>query len=176
MPIIILLEELTEAYTKDLSDCVDGLLPPASEETIREVEGRLGQRIPNELRELWRVYGGQKGIGPGITGLFGQHRLHSPHETLERHQMNLDNCLQDPLPEFPPHPGTWGYWIPDLIPFASWDAYDLCIHSHYGDVWEFNPYTGLTKYQPSIAAVLNELIHSVKSGRKPVLPYRSLIL
>jgi hypothetical protein len=165
-----LLTELATAYAANPSlDCGDGLLPPASEEAIQQAEVQLGLRVPDELRDVLRIYGGQKCIGAGITGLFGHHRLHTPLEITEKHQMFLDNCLLDPLPEFPPESGGRGYWIPALIPFASWDAYDLCIHTDRGDIWEFEPYGGLIRHRPNIAAILRELIDAVKAGKEPEL-------
>ena len=49
-------------------------------------------------------------------------------------------------------------------PFASWNAFDLCIHSATGGVWEFIPNTGLIRHRPSIAAVLREVISEVRAG------------
>jgi hypothetical protein len=83
--------------------------------------------------------------------------------------MFTENCLLDPLPLFPPRAGEWGYWVPQLIPFASWDAYDLCVHAESGDVWEFIPNCGLIRHRQSVAAVLREVIDAVRSGREPQL-------
>jgi hypothetical protein len=58
---------------------------------------------------------------------------------------------------------------PRLIPFASWDAYDLCIDAESGEVWEFIPNNGLIRHRPSIAAVLREVIEAVRTGREPQL-------
>jgi hypothetical protein len=129
----------------------------------------LAMPVPSELQELYRVHGGQHYISPGITGLFGRHRLHSPAEVVDRHRMYGDNCLLDPLPPFPSPTDDWGYWVPRLIPFASWDAYDLCIDSASGEVWEFIPNTGLIRHRPSIAAVLEEVLAVVRSGGEPQL-------
>ncbi len=122
-----------------------------------------------ELRDVYRVHGGQEYTEPGITGLFGEHRLLTPAEIVEHYHIFNDNCLLDPPPEFPPGPDNWGYWVPQLIPFASWDAYDLCIHSESGEVWEFIPNTGLIRHRPSIAAVLKEVIAAVRAGQGPEL-------
>jgi hypothetical protein len=110
------------------------------------------------------VHGGQEIVSAGVTGLFGEHRLHTPGEVVEHHQMFAENCLLNPPPVFPPAADDWGYWVPELIPFASWDAYDLCIHAGTGEVWEFIPNTGLIRHRPSIAAVLREVIAAVHAG------------
>ncbi len=104
-----------------------------------------------------------------MTGLFGEHRLHTPAEVIEHHQMFDENCLLDSPPAFPPLPDEWGYWVTELIPFASWDAYDLCVHAETGEVWEFIPNSGLIQHRPSIAAVLREVIASVRAGGEPQL-------
>ena len=83
--------------------------------------------------------------------------------------MFRDNCMLDPPPNFPPVADDWGYWVPQLIPFASWDAYDLCIHAETGEVWEFIPNCGLIRHRPSIAAVLKKVIAAVRAGGEPQL-------
>jgi len=171
MSIKQLLTELKAAYHKAGLNCGDGLHPPASEQAIEGIATKLAMPIPEELRDVLRVHGGQDYISPGITGLFGSHKLLSPAEIVEDYQMFLTHCLWDPLPEFPPKDSDSGYWIPSLIPFASWDAYDLCVHSLRGDVWEFCPNVGLTEIGSNIRAVLRELIDAVKAGREPSLPF-----
>jgi len=69
----------------------------------------------------------------GLTGLFGQHRLHSPAEVIQNYRIFADNCLPDLLPLFSPPADEWGYWVPQLSPFACWDAYNLCIHAESGE-------------------------------------------
>jgi hypothetical protein len=96
--------------------------------------------------------------------LFGSHRLHTPAEVIEHHRMFAEYCSLDPPPAFPPAADEWGCWVPELIPFASWDACDLCIHAGTGEVWEFIPNTGLVRHRPSIAAVLREVIAAVGAG------------
>jgi cell wall assembly regulator SMI1 len=161
--------ELNQAYASAGLDCGDGLLPPIDESAIEALAQELSMPLPAELREVYRTYGGQETIDPGTTGLFGEHRLLTPDEVVEHYQMFCENCLLDPLPAFPPAPDDWGYWVPQLIPFASWDAYDLCIDSETGEVWEFIPNTGLIRHRPSIAAVLSEVLDAVRSGREPQL-------
>src|SRR6185369_13820823 len=109
-------------------------------------------------------HGGQQYVSPGVTGLFGEHRLHSPAELVATHRMFVDNCLLDTLAAFPPPQDEWGYWVPQLLPFASWDAYYLCIDAGSGEVWEFIPNTGLIRHRPSIAAVLREVIDEVRAA------------
>jgi cell wall assembly regulator SMI1 len=171
-----LINELEAAYTTAGLDCGYGLQAPASEDTIRQLEEKLAVPLPEELKALLRVHGGQEYIGAGTTGLFGRHRLLSPSEIVEWYEMTLDNYqlyCSDPPDKFPPEEGRGGWWNPRLIPFASWDAYGLCIHSDRGDVWNFEPYSGLIGYLPSIAASVRFLIDEVKAGREAIFPYYS---
>jgi hypothetical protein len=49
------------------------------------------------------------------------------------------------------------------VPFASWDAYNLCVHAASGEVWELD--RGLMiRRRPSIAAVLSEVLAAVRAG------------
>ena len=59
--------------------------------------------------------------------------------------------------------------MPALIPFASWDAYDLCVHADNGEVWDFIPNTGLIRHRLSITAVLREVIAVARTGGPPQL-------
>jgi hypothetical protein len=163
MSITALIEEAKQAYTVARLDCGDALLPPANEAAVTAIGVVLAYPVPGELREVYRVHGGQQYVSPGVTGLFGEHRLLAPAEVIEHHRIFAKNCLLDPEPVFPPAPNEWGYWVPELIPFASWDAYDLCVHANTGEVWEFTPETGLIRYRPSIAAVLREVIDAVRA-------------
>lgn len=169
MPVAAVVEEAKRVYAAAGLDCGQGLLPPADEGTVDAIARELSLPLPPELREVYRVHGGQDYVPPGVTGLFGEHRLHSPVEVIEHHRMFSENCLLDPLPAFPPPGNAWGYWVPRLIPFASWDAYDLCIHADSGEVWEFIPNSGLIRHRPSIAAVLREVVEAVRAGREPQL-------
>jgi hypothetical protein len=169
MCVAAVIEEATPVYANAGLDCGDGLLPPADKAALDAMSARLGLPVPAELCEVYRLHGGQEYISPGVTGLFGKHRLHTPEEVVERHRMFAENCLLEPLPAFPPAPDEWGYWVPQLIPFASWDAYDLCIHAVTGEVWEFIPNCGLIRHRPSIAAVLREIIDVVRTGGEPQL-------
>ena len=142
---------------------------PADETAIDAIGGRVAIPLPLELRDVYRAHGGQEYVSPGVTGLFGEHRLLTPTEVVERHQMFADNCLLDPQPTFPPPAEEWGYWVPELVPFASWDAYYLCIHAGTGEVWEFTPNCGLIRHRPNIAAVLRDIIEAVRTGGEPQL-------
>ena len=164
-----LITEAKHAYTAAGLDCADGLLPPADKSDLDALAAALRMRLPPELLALYRIHGGQEYHRAGDTGLFGVHRLLTPAEAVEIHLMFAENCLRDPLPEFPPAGDDWGYWVPELIPFASWDAYDLCVHAESGEVWEFSPNFGLIRHRPSIAAVLREVIAEVQVGREPEL-------
>src|SRR6516165_7519491 len=148
MGITELIEEAKQVYAAAGLDCGDSLLPPADEAAVDTIGKALSLPVPTELRKVYRVHDGQEYISPGITGLFGQHRLHTLAEIVEHHRMFADNCLLDPLPAWPPPADEWGYWVPQLIPFASWDAYDLCIHADSGEVWEFIPNVGLIRHRP----------------------------
>jgi hypothetical protein len=167
------IEELKEAYASAGLDCGDGLLPPADKAALDELSHQLGLPLPPELIEVYWAHGGQQYIEPGISGLFGSHRLLAPAEALEQHRVHCEFLL-DPLPVFPPAPNEPGYWVPQLIPFASWDAYDLCIDSASGEVWEFIPNSGLIGHWPSIAVVLQEILAAVRSGAEPELQHNRL--
>jgi hypothetical protein len=169
MSIPTLIDEAKRVYAAAGLDCGDALLPPADEVAVDAIGEALALLVPPELREVYRVHGGQEYFEPGTRGLFGEHRLHTPAEAVEHHRMFAENCLLDPLPGFPPPADESGYWVPQLIPFASWDAYDLCIDAELGEVWEFIPNSGLIRHRPNIAAVLREVIQAVRAGREPQL-------
>jgi cell wall assembly regulator SMI1 len=169
MSVATLTEEAKQVYAAAGLDCGDALLPPADKADVDAIGEALALPVPLELRELYRIHGGQEYFEPGVTGLFGMHRLHTPAEVVEHHRMFAENCMLDPPPAFPPPADEWGYWVPQLIPFASWDAYDLCIDAESGEVWEFIPNSGLIRHRPSIAAVLREVIEAVRTGREPQL-------
>jgi len=162
-----LIAEAKEVYAAAGLDCGHGLLPPADDAAVDGIVTALSLPVPAELREVYRIHGGQAYVPPGVSGLFGEHRLLTPAEVVENHRMYTENCLRDPLPAFPPADGEWGYWVSELIPFASWDAYDLCVHAATGEVWEFIPNAGLIRHRPSIAAVLREVIAAVRRGGEP---------
>lgn len=161
-----LIEEAKRLYTDAGLDCGDGLLPPARDTDIDEVGESLGLRVPPELRELWLVYGGQEEVGAGVTGLFGWHRLITPTQAVEYNRLYGETCIIDRT-TFPPSPGGWGSWVPELIPFATFNGDDLCIHAESGEVWSFRPGGGLGVHRPSIATVLRELVALVREGREP---------
>ena len=112
MSIEELLTQLKAAYRKAGLDCADGLHPPAGEQAIECVATQLAMPVPEELRAILRVHGGQDYISLGITGLFGSHKLHSAEEIVQKHQMYQTHCLWDPLPEFPPRGGVRGTVVP----------------------------------------------------------------
>ena len=163
------IEEAKREYANAGLDCGDGLLPPADKGALDALSESLGMPLPRELCEVYLLHGGQVYIEPGITGLFGEHRLHTPEEVVERYRMFAEFSLLDPPPAFPPAPDEWGYWVPQLIPFASWDANDLCVHAVTGEVWEFSPNCGLFRHRPSIASVLREVTEAVRRGQEPQL-------
>lgn len=164
-----LIAEAKSVYAEAGLDCGQALLPPADAAAVDRIAAALSLPVPSELRAVYRVHGGQRSIKAGVTGLFGQHRLHTPAGVVEHHLMFDENCLLESPPPFPPPPGEWGYCVTELIPFASWDAYDLCVHAGTGEVWEFIPNSGLIRHRPSIAAVLQEVIAAVRAGGEPEL-------
>ena len=169
MNIATLIEEAKQVYAAAGLDCGDALLAPADDGAVTAIGATLACPVPPELCEIYKVHGGQQYVSPGVTLLFGEHRLHTPTEVIKHHRIFADNCLLDPLPVFPPPANEWGYWVPELVPFASWDAYDLCVHTKTGEVWEFTPATGLIRHRPNIAAVLREIIDIVRASGNPQL-------
>ena len=167
-----LITKAKKVYAAAGLNCADGLMPPSGKEAIDRIASALSLPIPEELRALYSVHGGQEYIHPGTTGLFGAHRLYSPEEVIESHGIYTEYYLPslDPPPTFPPEDDEDpGFWVPELIPFASWDAYDLCIHAYTEEVWESLPSTGLIRHRPSIASVLEEVIASVAAGNEAEL-------
>lgn len=169
MDIADLIAEAKRVYAAARLDCGDGLLPPSGKAAVDAIEHALSVTVPPELCELYRLHGGQRYRSPGVSGLFGEHRLLSPDEAIDHHRIYSQTCLLDPRPAFPPAEGEAGYWVPELIPFASWDAYDLCIHARRTDVWEFLPSSGLIRHFPNIATVLQTAISAVAAGQEPTL-------
>jgi hypothetical protein len=157
-----LIGELKQAYLQAGLDCGEGLLPPASETDIGRASDELDLPIPEELRAVWRVHGGQEYFGVGVSGLFGRHRLLSPAEAVAEYQLiwecEFETPPRDAAPRLYHRPAL------ELIPFASWDAYWLCVHSASGEVWEFESRTGLIRHRPSIEAVLRAILAAVRSG------------
>lgn len=174
-----LLADAVHLYEAAGLTCAQKLLPPADDNSIDAIGAALSLPVPQELRELFHVFGGQEYIIPGITGLFGSHRLHSPAEVVEKHgeftASFVSTGLLDSLSAFPPDGRERGYWVPELLPFASWDAYDLCVHARCGDVWEFNPGTGLLGPWPSISAVLEEVLAVLAATGKPDFEFYSRV-
>lgn len=163
-----IIEEAKTVYAAAGLNCGDGLLAPAEEHAIDAIAAKLALPVPEELRNLYRTHGGQDYISPGITGLFGSHRLLTPSQLVEQQLMISGNC-DDYYPEanLPRPEYEWPYWDYRLLPFASWDAYDLCIHADSGNVWEFEPYSGLMRRWPNIEAVLSEAVAAVRAGKHP---------
>jgi hypothetical protein len=158
-----LLAELKQAYHEAGLDCGDHLLPPAPKTELDRLAHELGLPLPPELVEVYAVHGGQEYFRSGTTGLFGWHRLYAPDPVLRTHQMYVEiiNGMHNN-----------DTWDPLLIPFAGWDAYDLCIHSRSGGVYEFTANSGcsLRRVAPGIEAALRELIGAVRKGdRQPRL-------
>jgi hypothetical protein len=139
-----------------------GFLSPATEAEVERVSRQIGQPIHKDLRSVWRLYGGQKCKGAGVTGLFGPHRLLTPAEAVEGYDLIWNYCEQEKPPPLS-EPKVLNRPVLELVPFASWDAYMLCIHAFDGKVWEFLPSPGLLRHRASIEVVLNELLEAVRS-------------
>jgi hypothetical protein len=135
---------------------------------VDRVARRLGVALPPSLRALWRLHGGQRYVSPGVTGLFGQHRLHSPSELAENYLM-FREYGPDPPARFPPSVGRVAYFHPRLLPFASWDVHNLCLDSETGAVWDFSPNYGVMggTSRPSLRALVEELLALLEAGRPP---------
>jgi hypothetical protein len=157
-----LIAELKRAYRDADLDCADRLLPPAPKTELDRLAHELGLTLPAELVEVYAIHGGQKYFGSGTSGLFGRYRLFEPDAVLRIHRDYCDiiNGMHNN-----------DVWDRLLIPFAGWDAYDLCIHSRSGEVCEFTANSGcsLSRHRPSIAAVLRELLAAVRAGEEPDL-------
>jgi hypothetical protein len=156
MTIASLIIELKQAYAEAGLDCGEGLLPPASKTALDRMLTELSLPLPSELRQVYAVHSGQGYVSPGITGLFGRHRLLTPDEVIDHHLIYCDTCP------------AWK-WDAKLIPFASFNADDLCVHSESGAVGEFSPSGGLWCHRPSITAVLLEILEAVRAGEGPFL-------
>lgn len=154
--------ELALAYIEAGLDCANGLLPPATEGEIDSVATALKQPVHADLRAVWRVFGGQPYFGAGVSGLFGRHRLLAPAEAIKKHQL-----IWDCEPETPPAlatPKLYNRPVLELVPFAGWDAYALCLHSVSGEVWEYLPSPGLLRHSPNLETIVRELLAATRSG------------
>jgi hypothetical protein len=161
-----LINHLKEEYRRAGLRCGVYLLPPASAAAIDRAAGKLAQPIPESLRAVWRVHGGQRFIG-GSTGLFGNHRLLTPAQAVKHYRLIWGCELKPQVPLTPPRLGERP--VLELVPFASWDVYTLCVHAVSGEVWEFVPGSGLTRQWPGIEAVLREVLAAVRSGAEAEL-------
>jgi hypothetical protein len=165
-PLASLIAELKKAYRKAGLDCGKSLMRPAAKTALDRLAFELSLPLPAELLELYAVHGGQRYVCPGITGLFGEHRLHTPAQCISCHRLyTLDEARTESDP-----------WSPRLIPFASWDANHLCIDATSGEVCEFTPNYGRVRscHRPSIAAVLTEMLEAVRAGEEPLLREKRL--
>lgn len=161
MSIAEAIHEAKSVFAAAKLDCGDALLPPANDSSIDKIATDLSLSVPKELRNLYRIHGGQEYVSPGNSGLFGLYRLLTPAEIISEYLMITETSGDDPImfewksEDEPP------YWDKELLPFALWDATSLCIHSRLGDVWQFRPYGGLTTHWPNLESVLREVIDGV---------------
>jgi hypothetical protein len=167
-----LIRELTTAYLRASLGCGTGLLPPATDADIDRAAGEIGQPVHDDLRAVWRVHGGQAHFGVGISGLFGRHRLLSPAEAVAEYRLIWECEFETPPPGASPR--FCGRPVLELVPFASWDAYTLCVHGASGEVWDLD--RGLMIcHRPSIEAVLSEILAAVRAGAtEPALSGRTI--
>jgi len=73
MSITALIEEAKQAYTVARLDCGDALLPPANEAAVTAIGVVLAYPVPGELREVYRVHGGQQSVCSIPNQFFHQH-------------------------------------------------------------------------------------------------------
>ena len=165
------LEKLKQAYVAAGLNNAKQLQPPVPASLVRQMERQIGQKLPPELKELYFIHGGQRYFTPGITGVFGKHRLLPTTIIVRDYLLFTEQGLPDPLPKFPPKAGDKGSFHPTLIPFAAWGARVLCIDNQAGRVWEFEPQRGLNPQvrYPSIEAVAKFLLRKVEAGEKATL-------
>lgn len=174
-----LLERICEAHDDADTDRAAELLPAADKAALEALSAALDSPLPAELVAVWSVFGGQEYFSPGVEGLFVQHRLLSPTEALSeyrtlmevrghsfsvRDRLEEDGVEPQPLPKYPPDGGRGGWWVPQLLPFAGWDAYLLCIDLVGGQVWDFEPHAGLLRQWPSIRALLERVLEVAPTG------------
>ena len=173
--IATVLHELVGQYQARGLNNGGGLLPPADTSSISKTEQMLGFSLPESLRMVYGVFGGQEYIAPGITGVFGSHRLHSPSEAAATYDM-FQKAEKFPGNDFPPEdslPGPdWSRWHPALIPFASWDAYNLVICRHTNRIYEFEPYSGLSERKfETMQSLLAAVLEAARTSAEPSLDF-----
>jgi len=173
--IATVLHELVSQYRQRGLNNGEGLLPPADTASILKAEQTLGFALPESLRSVYAVFGGQEYIAPGITGIFGSHRLHSPSEITAAYDM-FQKPEQFPGNDFPPEdsrPGRdWSRWHPALIPFGSWDAYHLAICRHTNRIYEFEPYSGLSERKfETMLTLLEAILEAARTSAEPCLDF-----
>ncbi len=156
-----LIRELERAYAQVGLDCGTDLLPPASDADIDAAARAIGQSVHDDLRAVWRVYGGQRRFAV-VSGLFGSHRLLTPAEAVKKYRLIWDAELETPPPLAAPV--LYNRPVLELVPFAGWDAYSLCVHAASGEVWELVPSPGLVRHRTSIEAVVRDLLAAVRTG------------
>lgn len=171
-----LLHDLVAQYQARALNNGEGLLPPAHAPSISKTEQMLGFSLPESLRMVYAVFGGQEYIAPGITGIFGSHRLHSPSEIAENYDI-FQEAERFPGNDLPPPsnslPGQdWPRWHPALIPFASWDAYHLVMCRHTHRIYEFEPYTGLSERKfETMHTLLETILEAARTSPEPCLDF-----
>jgi hypothetical protein len=174
-PIASALHELVAQYRARGMNHGDGLLPPADAAAISSAETMLGFSLPEPLREVYAVFGGQQSTCPGITGLLGAHRLHSPSGITEAYDMfqQAEKFPDNTPPPVDSIPGVgWTRWHPALIPFASWDAYHLVMCRLTTRIFEFEPFTGLSeKSFAGMSALLEAILEAAKTSLEPSLDF-----
>ncbi|WP_395746808.1 SMI1/KNR4 family protein [Prosthecobacter sp.] len=178
-PLASQFQTLIAAYRARGLNNGDGMLPPVDQRVISEAEVLLGFSLPGPLLSIYELYGGQKYIDPGTTGILGRHRLLTPREVASSWQM-YEDAQRFPGAEIPPHgsvPGEneWTWWHPALVPFANWDAYHLVICRHTRRIWEYEPYIGLSHiHYRDMDALLEAAMEAASSMDVPAIDFIGL--
>ncbi|WP_395750016.1 SMI1/KNR4 family protein [Prosthecobacter sp.] len=175
-PLAAKFEALITTYQARGLNNGDGMLPPVGREVIEEAERLLGFSLPEPIRPIYELYGGQEYISPGITGVLGSHRLLSPLEIASSWQMYEDAQrfpgAEIPPPDSVPGENEWTWWHPALVPFANWDAYHLVICRRTHRIWEYEPYIGISRLSfRDIDALLDAAQESASTMEEPCIEF-----
>ncbi|MCF7789012.1 MAG: SMI1/KNR4 family protein [Prosthecobacter sp.] len=171
-------QALAAGYRKRGLNNGEGMLPPADKNAIIEAESLLGFSLPESLRSIYELYGGQEYISPGTTGILGSHRLLTPLE-LANSWLMYEEAQRFPGAEIPPSdsvPGEneWDWWHPALIPFANWDAYHIVLCRRTHRIWQYEPYIGLSsRHFRDIDALLDAALEAATNLDKPTIDFNA---
>ncbi len=111
------------------------LLPPAREAELAALEVQLGAPLPDDVRALWRTFGGQR----EPASLYGHARLLSPAEAARS-----GATMRALAVESFDVPGGPGYWEQGLLPLldrGTGDVWCVDVTGAYGPpggLWDFD--------------------------------------